>query len=225
MIPRYTPEEFSAARSSDNLAVECEFCSTIFTITKQRIKDVYNPNKRNKAKFCSLQCQTNAKIKRVIHVCTQCGAKIHKTPSESNQSISGRHFCSSSCAATYNNTHKKTGNRRSKLEKYLETELPILFDTIEFHFNRKNAINSELDIYIPSLRLAFELNGIFHYEPIYGSDKLQQIKNNDHRKFQACIENNIELCIIDASGLKYFKQDRAKIFLDIIVDIIKSKNV
>jgi hypothetical protein len=88
----------------------------------------------------------------------------------------------------------------------LQEKLTILFPSLDIHYNRKDAINSELDIYIPSLKLAIELNGIFHYEPIYDQDKLDQIQNNDHRKFQACAENGISLCIIDTSSLKYFKE-------------------
>ena len=84
-------------------------------------------------------------------------------------------------------------------------------------------MNSELDIYIPSLKLAFELNGIFHYEPIYGEDKLNKVKNNDGRKYQACFENKIELCIIDVSGSKNFKPERDKKYLDIIISIIELK--
>jgi hypothetical protein len=132
-------------------------------------------------------------------------------------------FCSSSCAATYNNSHKKYGYRRSKLEKFLEEKLVVLYPSLEFHFNRKDAINSELDIFIPSLSLAFELNGIFHYEPIYGNDQLQSIQNNDKRKFQACLERKIELCIIDTSSLSYFKPANAQKYLDIVCNIVNSK--
>jgi len=71
--------------------------------------------------------------------------------------------------------------------------------------------------------LAFELNGIFHYEPIYGQNKLNQIQNNDNRKFQACLENNIELCIIDTSSQTYFKPKTAQKFLDIITNLINNK--
>jgi hypothetical protein len=71
--------------------------------------------------------------------------------------------------------------------------------------------------------LAFELNGIFHYEPIYGEEKLGKVKNNDGRKFQACIERKIELCIIDVSASKKFKPERDKKYLDIIVNLIEYK--
>ena len=117
----------------------------------------------------------------------------------------------------------RKGNQKSKLETYIQNQLIILYPILEFHFNRRDAINGELDIYIPSLKLAFELNGIFHYEPVFGPEKLTQIQNNDNRKFQACIEREIELCIIDSSKDKYFKEKTAKPFLDIIVKIINDK--
>ena len=92
-------------------------------------------------------------------------------------------FCSSTCSGTYNSAHKKFGTRRSKLEKWLEEKLIMSYPSLEFHFNRKDTIYAELDIYIPTLNLAFELNGIFHYEPIFGDKKLQSTQTNDKRKF------------------------------------------
>jgi very-short-patch-repair endonuclease len=132
-------------------------------------------------------------------------------------------FCKQSCAAIYNNEHKTHGTRRSKLEGWLEEQLTLKYPNLEIHFNRKDAINSELDFYFPSLRLAFELNGIFHYEPIYGIDKLSRTQNNDNRKFQACIEHGIELCIIDSSSQKYFKVETSQKYLDIITKLVTSK--
>lgn len=88
---------------------------------------------------------------------------------------------------------------------------------------RKDTINGELDIYIPSLKLAFELNGIFHYEPIYNQLQLEKTQNNDQRKFQACLEKGIELCIIDVSKQKYFKESTSQQYLKIITDIINQK--
>ena len=101
--------------------------------------------------------------------------------------------------------------------------VPSLYPSLEFHFNRKDAINAELDIYIPSIKLAFELNGIFHYEPIYGPKKLAQIQNNDQRKYQTCIEHGIELCLIDVSTFKHFKEKGAMMFLAVIRNIIDQK--
>ena len=132
-------------------------------------------------------------------------------------------FCNRSCAATYNNRNKTTGTRRSKLEKWLEEQLTELYKDLDIHFNRKDAIGSELDIYIPSLNLAFELNGIFHYEPIYGVDKLQQIKENDVSKSKSCHDAQIDFCVIDTSDQKYFKPKTAQKYLDIILKVINER--
>lgn len=129
-------------------------------------------------------------------------------------------FCSRSCAGKYNNSNKKHGYRRSKLEILVEQKLLDRYTDLEFHFNRKDAIKSELDVYIPSLKLAFELNGVFHYEPIYSEEQLKTIQNNDDRKFQACIERGIELCIIDTSKQKRFNELTSKQYIDIIFNII-----
>ena len=94
------------------------------------------------------------------------------------------------------------------------------YDNSIVYVKSKEEINSELDIFIPKYKLAFELNGIFHYEPIFGSRKLEQTQNNDKNKFQLCQENKISLCVIDTSSLKYFKEQNAEKYLDIIKNII-----
>ncbi len=170
--------------------------------------------------FCTKKCWYEFKKSKIEVSCINCTKLFMKTPSAIKKS-NNRNFCCQSCSAVYSNTHKTTGTRRSKLEVYLESELPKLYPNLVFLFNDKTTINSELDIYIPSLKLAFELNGIFHYEPIYGEEKLSQIKNNDNRKYQACLEHGIELCIIDTSSFGYFKPDRANKYLTIITSIIK----
>jgi hypothetical protein len=156
------------------------------------------------------------KENKIEYICLYCNS--HFIDKITNK----RKFCNRSCAAKYNNAHKTTGTRRSKMEIWVEEQLESEYE-FEIIFNGKEVINSELDIYIPHLKLAFELNGIFHYEPIYGENKLENVKNNDNRKFQACLEKSIELCIIDISGSIHFKPERDKKYLDIIKNIINNK--
>lgn len=158
---------------------------------------------------------------RVEVSCKHCSVLFTKMPSEIKKE--SNNFCTRSCSATYNNKHKTHGTRRSKLEAWMEEKLVVLYPDLEIHFNRKDAINSELDIFMPTLNLAIELNGIFHFEPIYGPEKLAKIINNDDRKFQACIERGIELCIIDTSQLKYCIPKNAKKYLDIVIGVIESR--
>lgn len=188
---------------------ECLFCNKEFYI---------NTNQ----KFCSRTCLRNSKPKTLIDVeCKNCKTKFKKDLSNVNRS--NNHFCSRSCSASYNNKNKTKGNRRSKLEIWLEEQLTNQYPNLLIDFNKKSAIGSELDIYIPSLNVAFELNGLFHYEPIFGVNKLNQIRENDKNKFQKCFENKIDLCIIDTSKQIYVKPSTSQKYLDIITNIINER--
>lgn len=219
----YTPLEFDNAKYCDKLPLECKECNKVFYKTKADIKTFLNKKSTGTYEYCSLKC-SSANIhnrKTIKTICEHCGASICKVLSEYKKNK--HHFCSLSCSASYHNTHKKYGCNRSKLEKWLEEQLTKLYPKLEFHFNRKDTIKSELDIYIPSLQLAFELNGIFHYEPIFGSSHLSNTQNNDKRKYQACLEQKIDLCIIDTSQQKNFKEHKSLIYLDIIRNIIDAR--
>ncbi len=213
----FTNDEYEKAKPDDRLKLECYKCGCIFTSTKKLITHELKRNK-GEVKFCSKKCFYSNKNTKKEYKCINCSNVTFRREKE----IRGNVFCSSSCAAKYNNAHKTYGTRRSKLEIWIEEQLKNKYN-FEIIFNGKEAINSELDIYIPHLKLAFELNGIFHYEPIYGENKLENVKNNDNRKFQACLENKIEFCIIDTSGSKSFKPERDKKYLDIIENIINKK--
>jgi hypothetical protein len=183
------------------------------------MKMVYDYGPKRSKFYCSNSCSHASKGHFVVECsCKSCGTKFKKNLSQIKKSKNN--FCSKSCAATYNNKNKKHGTRRSKLEIWLEEQLTVHYPNLEIHYNRKDAIGSELDIYIPSMKLAFELNGIFHYEPIFGEEKLDQIQTNDQNKFQSCIREGISLCIIDVSGMVNFKPKKAKKFLNIITDVI-----
>ena len=171
----------------------CLQCHKVFSLRQNNRKDKAQPS------YCSPQCR-QASMKTSISVtCANCNIGFWKFPNQAARSKSGLHFCSSSCAATYNNSHKTYGTRRSKLESYLESQFRSEFPSLELICNGKDAIGSELDFYFPQLRLAIELNGIFHYEPIYGANKLERIQANDQQKFIACNDAGIELCIISCT--------------------------
>lgn len=216
-------DELKHKKCREKIPLECLVCGVRHYRTKNLVLRVLNGNLKNtnKGSFCSKLCNNKHKEKSIKLNCKCCGKEIEKYPYEIK--THKNNFCGSSCSATFNNTNKSFGIRRSKLEIYIEECLNILYPKLEIHYNRKDAINSELDIYVPLLKLAFELNGIFHYEPIFGSEKLSKIQNNDNRKFQVCLEKQIELCIIDASQLKQFKKQTAKKYLDIVCSIIHAK--
>ena len=220
MIPLYTEEEYLLAKSHDCLKLHCHHCNKEFLCEKRNISVELKYNKGER-KYCSTKCHMLHRDNSVIIKCCNCEKEFSRQHSQ----VSKNNFCSRSCAATYNNKHKTTGTRRSKLEVYIEEQLKSLYPNLEILFNDKSTINSELDIYIPSLNLAFELNGLFHYEAIFGQDKLDEIVNNDNHKFQTCIENKISLCVIDTSHQKYFKEQTSEKFLSVIIQLIDNQLV
>lgn len=215
----FTSQEYEQTKSTVLLPLCCYQCNSTFYRAKKYITRVRKDNSGN-LKFCNFTCMSAYQARYQVSVsCLYCAKSFFRKKSDVRTS---EIFCSRSCSATYHNANKKTGVRRSKLELFLEQELKSFYPNLDILFNDRSAIKSELDIYIPSLSLAFELNGIFHYEPIFGAEKFSQIQNNDNRKFQACIENNISLCILDTSQQKYFKIESSKKFLGIIRNIIES---
>ena len=201
----------------------CPICKNDF----QRTLSVYNLGIKRKSKImvCSNSCLSISNSKSKMVNCKNCNKPFQKMQKEINKSKSGNHFCSRSCSAIYNNAHKTTGTRVSKLEVWLQPQLTELYPNLDILYNDKETIKSELDIYIPSLQLAFELNGIFHYEPIFGENKLESIQNNDHKKFHLCVENKIDMCTIDTSSQKRFTEKSSVKYLDIITKVINERSV
>lgn len=107
----------------------------------------------------------------------------------------------------------------SKLEKWLQPRLKEAYPNLLMEFNEKT-IGSELDIYIPGMKLAFEVNGRFHYEPVFSEAHLKAIKANDAAKHEQCRRNNIELVTIDARELKYLTHKKGRRYLNQITEKI-----
>lgn len=214
-------EDFDKSGYKDLIELECEKCHSKFEIEKRKVKS--SITKYGGQKFCSKKCQSEAQRTGKTYSCKFCQNQVYRSEFESRSPK--EIFCSRSCVAKY---YKKQGlfhpkDGRSKLERWLEIQLTDLYSNLEIVYNNRKVINSELDIYIPLLKLAFELNGIFHYEPIFGQEKLKYTQNNDSRKFQACLDRKIELCIIDTSRETYFKEQKGKKYLDIIRNVIDLK--
>ncbi len=226
MIKLFSDEEYEKAGYYDLLLLKCYTCEEPFYKQKGDIKKVYLNKGEGTCQYCTNECRIAAQIKygslKKLVNCNCCGIEFSKRTSQVVRSKN--HFCSRSCNAKYHNVRKSKGTRRSKLEVWIEEQLTKDYPELNIDYNEKNQIGCELDIYIKNYKLAFELNGIFHYEPVYGESKLNQTQNNDQRKFQACIEKGISLCVIDTSNQKYFKPDSSKKYYDIIKKIINENS-
>lgn len=204
----------------------CKLCNKLKTARRSEVLSKLRGDKgRGSYEYCSLECFRKYYRENVYYLfninveCRNCGAKFSKTKAEINKSPNN--FCTKSCAVTFNNKNKARGIRRSKLEKLIEEKLLEVYD-FEIHFGRKDAIGSELDIYIPSLKTAFEINGIFHREPIFGQEKLGQIQANDRQKELKCFELGIELVVLDDT-MKHFNEQSALRYFNVICSILNRK--
>ena len=168
--------------------ITCDYCHKLFI----RSKDY----KVFEKSYCSRNCMYKAHDKRKYINCGFCNTVFLTEDKNIRKSKSGFVFCTRSCAAKYNNQFKIKSNR-SKIEIKFGEELQKLFPKLEFIFNDKIALNGyELDIYIPELKLAIEWNGIVHYQPIYGQDKLKNTQYKDYQKQLLCQKLNIDLIVI-----------------------------
>jgi hypothetical protein len=200
------------------ITVECKNCGKHVTKTNGR----YNESIKNGWNFfCSISCRYGYQEKGKEIACAQCQKLIRKTPAQVRQTINNV-FCSKSCAAFYNNSHKRTGTRRSKLKVFIEHHLRLEFSELDFQCNTNSSIGKELDFYFPKLQLAIELNGIFHYQPIYGQEKLERIQKNDKEKANRCWEAGIELFVIDVSDRAYLTQKRKESYWTIVKELVTS---
>jgi len=183
--------------------VDCRNCGKQSTKSNGR----YNETIKNGWNFfCSIKCRYAYQEKGREFSCAWCLKSIRKTPAQIRQTKTNV-FCTKSCAARYNNRNKHTGTRRSKLECYLEQQLKLNFPHLNFLCNTREPISVELDFYFPELKLAIEINGFLHYQPIYGSEKLERIQEIDREKADKCGRAGIKLYIIDVSREPHLTQN------------------
>ena len=81
----------------------------------------------------------------------------------------------------------------------------------------------ELDIFIPDIKLAFEINGIYHYEPIYGDKQFLVRQTIDKEKITMCLESNITLYVLDTREQKVFTPETSQKYLSYICEKIDQK--
>jgi hypothetical protein len=78
---------------------------------------------------------------------------------------------------------RKAAKEGSKLEKFLYTELNKLGYRVDFHKEHLIANeNLHLDLFLPKIGVAIEVDGPSHFEPIWGTETLQRNQKADSEK-------------------------------------------
>jgi hypothetical protein len=201
--------------------VKCLRCDKVFNKLTGQVKEYPRH-------FCSRKCCSVYTLKerhghdprgpeKIKSNCAYCNKDIFRKPSNNNE----RNFCSGPC---YHNYCQKNDLGRSKAEICIEKLLRKNYPDLNILFNNRNILSGlELDILIPKLDIAFEINGICHYKPIYGEKSFNRTTESDKRKQILCNENNIELHIIDISHRYCGKQYKILEFYDQIKSIIDKR--
>jgi len=183
-----------------SISLTCAYCHKTFSRSPKQI--AAGRCKKSKLAFCSPKCSYASRAKKQLVECKQCHKQFIK---QFNQiQLSPNNFCGHSCAATWNNHHIERGLKRSQFEAWVQQRIVETFPELEVQYNRKKAIESELDIYIPSLKLAIEISGVHHFFPLFGQAKLEAIQRNDAEKVTACQERGIKLVVINICDMKSF---------------------
>lgn len=178
---------------------KCTNCGKNFIVDAKKKYEhtVLYPN--SKHIFCNNHCYSLYKAKQRINlICFWCKKQFSRTKSEiKNKSrTSGKSFCSHSCAMFYNNTQIRK-SCRSKCEKMLYDLLSNKYPNLEILKNDKIVLNGfEIDIFMPKLNLGIEWNGIVHFKPIYGLDRLNKIQERDAKKQKIANDKGINLIVI-----------------------------
>jgi hypothetical protein len=214
-----TLNHFCDKKCTDNFrknrqTIKCAFCEKPIERILSRIQKAENC-------FCSIECNTNYKLSLHIKVnCLVCDKEFSKTQRQIKERP--RHCCSKKCTKLLLKFHKDWGSKRSKIELLIEEHLGVIFSTLKIDYN-KTEIGYELDIYIPELKLAFEINGPTHYRPIYGEKHFLRTQRVDKEKSEECQKRGIELIIINVSEDKHLSKAKINYRINQVVNYINEQ--
>ncbi len=133
MIMVTTQEEYEKLKWYDLVTCRCENkdCEKEFKTIKKNTQLVLMGTRPTEIRFCNRKCSAgeHKRFSKFKVNCKNCKKEFFKTKYQCEKFPN--HFCSSSCAATYNNKNKTYGIRRSKFEAYIEDQLIVFYSYLK----------------------------------------------------------------------------------------------
>jgi hypothetical protein len=119
-------EEIKKLKNKDIMAVECNFCSKNFN---RKVRDIRASMRRRKngtdKMYCSSTCSNRAKNRSIETECKQCGCNVILWLCQLNSKYrkSQNAFCSTKCAATFNNRQRYINHKPKIKNKKIRTKI------------------------------------------------------------------------------------------------------
>jgi len=117
-----------------------------------------------------------------------------------------------------NKAVRQASKNGSKLETFLLNRLLADGYRVEFH-KEQSLLNTKLqiDLFLPTLNIAIEVDGPSHFEPVWGADTLKRNQNYDNKKTGLILGKGLSLIRIKQS--KDFSKARATVIYN---ELLKS---
>jgi very-short-patch-repair endonuclease len=117
------------------------------------------------------------------------------------------------------NAVRQTSKTGSKLEKFIHHQLLSLGYKVDFH-KEQSLINTKLqiDLFIPSINTAIEVDGPSHFAPVWGQDTLNRNIAYDQKKEGLITGRGWHL--IRIKQLNDFSPTRARLVIDKLIPIL-----
>jgi very-short-patch-repair endonuclease len=116
---------------------------------------------------------------------------------------------------------REASKRGSKLELFLLDNL--LKDGYKVDFHKEQILSNtklQIDLFLPKLNVAIEVDGLSHFEPVWGQQTLNRNKTYDNKKTGLILGKG--LVLVRIKQLKDFSPSRASKIYSKLLDVLSS---
>jgi len=114
---------------------------------------------------------------------------------------------------------RKASKTGSKLEKFLLNQL--IKDGYRVDFHKEQILSNtklQIDLFLPKLNVAIEVDGLSHFEPVWGQETLTRNKGYDSKKEGLILGKG--LVLIRIKQVKDFSRSRAKVIYSTLKELL-----